>query len=131
MVRSIIWLIGFQMWCEALYCRGQEQEVGVDVLRKEEEHDNNDNCSNLSRTSAMLDRLTTFPSNRKATPSLLDCLRPDSRPESATAGVSHIHRSTCIQTQHGTAVNAEAVTSHMGKAINQRFRQRYPALYGT
>jgi hypothetical protein len=78
----------------------------------------------------MLDRLTTFPSNRKATPSFLDYLRPDSRPESATAGVSHIHRSTCIQTQYGTAVNAEAVTSHMGKAINQRFRQRYPALYG-
>jgi len=41
MVRSIAWLIGFRIWCEALYCGRRERE---DVLRKEDEHDN-DNCS--------------------------------------------------------------------------------------
>jgi hypothetical protein len=45
MVRSITWLIGFRIWWEALYYGGQEHEVGADVLRKDEEHDNNDNCS--------------------------------------------------------------------------------------
>ncbi|CZR52891.1 uncharacterized protein PAC_02768 [Phialocephala subalpina] len=42
----------------------------------------------------------------------------DSRPASATAEASPTHRATRIQPQHGTAVNAEAITSQRSKPFS-------------